>query len=53
LIGEDLGVGTVAALEVEIGSMRVFVYRDDEGNAVGTASTSEADAMALRQRLSL
>jgi hypothetical protein len=53
LIGEDLGVGPVAALEVELGSTRVFVHRDEEDNAVGTTSSSEADAAALRQRLSL
>ena len=53
LIGEDLGVGTVAALEIELGSTRVFVQRDDGGNVVGTAVASDADAAALRERLGL
>jgi len=53
LIGEDLGVGAIAALEVELGSNRVFVHRDGAGNTIGATSTSDAESSALRERLGL
>jgi len=53
LIGEDLGLGSVTAVEIELGATRVFVQREQTGNVVGAAATNDAEAAALRERLGL
>jgi tartrate dehydratase beta subunit/fumarate hydratase class I family protein len=53
LIGDDLGMGAVVALELEVGSMRVFVHREPSGKVVGASTVTDADAALYRERWGL
>jgi len=53
LIGDDLGLGALAALEVELGPTRVFAVREPSGKITGASVATDTEALAYRERWGL
>lgn len=53
LIGDDLGLGGVLALEVELGTSHVFAQRDQAGRTITMSAANDGEAAPLREQLGL